>query len=543
MQRFPYNAPMSIVSEFEELDREDSRGREDPLAQYEFGAGCEAAADRPDETSQSADQPEAYQEHGEGKDHFEAGSAPTPRKQRDPDGAATVDPVRMYLREIGAIPSLTRAQEIALAKKIEDSRAAYRATLLGTDFMIDAAVAILKKVEAGELRLDETLNASVADMDKKGRLRKLLPELQERLLQLRTEIRRNARIALQHGPDLDSVRRPAWRNAQALRGEAVQLIERAEIRLNRLELKWGELKHVAARMTALRQKLRGANTQLGSTGEPAALRKELLRYVALTGESEATLRRRIDKAEQYRADYQEFKGALSEGSLRLVVSIAKKYRNRGLSFLDLIQEGNVGLLRAAAKFEYQRGFRFSTYATWWIRQAITNAIADTSRMIRVPVEMQATMSKLGRETHSVLMETGREPALEQLAARVGMRVEDVERLRRVAKLPLQLDLPCRPGEERSFGELLPDHRGENRDASVSQLLLKEHLTAALTTLPERERTVLMRRYGLYDGRTHTLEEVGSLFTVTRELIRRIEIRALQRLRTAANAAQLAEFLE
>lgn len=509
------------------------------LTQGAFGGECEGAAGGYwTEALLPRVQDDIHAECDEGGDEsYEVDGAPLAVAQ------GVADPVVLYLEQIGSIPLLTRAEEISLAKKIEQSRGAYRLMLLSTDFMIDAAVDLLKKVDRDELSLDRTMNVVQKDMDKKRTQRELLPKLEHQLRRLREEIRGNARIALQQGQDLDEVRRPAWRKAQALRREAVRLIEQAEIRLTRVEAKWRQLERIGARMTTLRRTLQTGDATSLPAEEGAALRKELRRCMMLTGESEATLRTRINKVKQLGAEYYTAKRSLSEGNLRLVVSVAKRYRNLGLSFLDLIQDGNTGLLHAVDKFEYQRGFKFSTYATFWIRQAITRGLSDTGRTIRIPSHLVDQLSALCREAGSLQQETGREPALEQTAARLGMRAEQIERLRKASGEVLQLDFSCGVDQEQTIGEVLPDVRQEAPEVGVTRKDLKERMAKLLETLPQREKRVLEYRYGLYDGHEYTLAETGRIFKLSRERIRQIELAALRKLQMPNNAGELVGFLD
>jgi len=254
------------------------------------------------------------------------------------------------------------------------------------------------------------------------------------------------------------------------------------------------------------------------------------------------MRRRVDTIRQQFTEYESVKRELSSGNLRLVVSIAKKYRNRGLSFLDLIQEGNTGLMRAVDKFEYRRGFKFSTYATWWIRQAITRAIADQARTIRIPVHMIDVLSKLRNIEKRLLQELHREPTTEEVAVRAGLDVEEVKRVLDIGRHPVSLDRPVGDGEDCSFGELIEDVQSDNPVRNANNGLLRQKIEALLKTLTYREREIIRLRYGLGDGYTYTLEEVGRIFKVTRERVRQIEAKAVRKLQHPVRSQQLAGFL-
>src|SRR5947199_3640648 len=263
----------------------------------------------------------------------------------------------------------------------------------------------------------------------------------------------------------------------------------------------------------------------------------------ITLEEPASLRKRVGIMKQRFAEYELAKRELSGGNLRLVVSIAKKYRNRGLSFLDLIQEGNTGLMRAVDKFEYARGYKFSTYATWWIRQAITRAIADQSRTIRVPVHMIDTMSKVRTVTRDLVQELGREPTPEETAKRAGLSLDDARCILKMSRQPLSLDQPVGDHEDSYFGEFLADHRDDDPLYDTHQQALKHRIDEAMQSLNYREREILRLRYGLTDGYAYTLEEVGKIFSVTRERVRQIETKAVRKLQQPYRARSLASFIE
>jgi RNA polymerase primary sigma factor len=263
----------------------------------------------------------------------------------------------------------------------------------------------------------------------------------------------------------------------------------------------------------------------------------------LTLEDPASLRRRVESIRERFQEYEESKRALSGGNLRLVVSIAKKYRNRGLSFLDLIQEGNTGLMRAVDKYEYRRGYKFSTYATWWIRQAITRAIADQARTIRIPVHMIETMSKLRNVSKRLLQEMGREPTIEETAKAAGISVEETRRVLKISRHPISLDRPVGESEDSYFGDFIEDDGAESPVNAATAEMLKDKIEHVLKTLTYREREIIKLRYGLGDGYTYTLEEVGRIFKVTRERVRQIEAKAVRKLQHPVRSRQLEGFLD
>jgi RNA polymerase primary sigma factor len=262
-----------------------------------------------------------------------------------------------------------------------------------------------------------------------------------------------------------------------------------------------------------------------------------------TQETPTSLRNRMRFLREIYARYQEAKRGLSEGNLRLVVSIAKKYRNRGLSFLDLIQEGNAGLMRAVDKFEYRRGFKFCTYATWWIRQAITRAVADQSRTIRIPVHMVETMSRVRNVSRKLLQEYGREPTIEETACASKTCLDEARRVMAMSRYPISLDRPVGNSEDSHFGDLLPDGTAENPSIGATQEMLRRQIGKVLKTLSYREREIIKLRYGLGDGYSYTLEEVGHIFKVTRERIRQIEAKAVRKLQQPSRSQELVGFLD
>jgi RNA polymerase primary sigma factor len=338
-------------------------------------------------------------------------------------------------------------------------------------------------------------------------------------------------------------RRAAWRRLIRRRRKGVRLVEELGLRTPRLLPLFKQLCAVSARMDELQRQLRDPSAQRHAPTAADAPRQELVRLMQGVLETPATLRRRVQRTLQRQQQYDAAKRVLSAGNLRLVVSIAKRYRNRGLSFLDLIQEGNTGLMRAVDKFEYARGFKFSTYATWWIRQAITRAIADQSRTIRLPVHMIETMGRVRSIAQQWLQEYGREPSEEETACATGMSLDDARCVLKMTRPPLSLDQVVGEQEDNVFGEFVEDHRQDDPLLDMTHEALKRRIDQALSTLSYREREIIRLRFGLVDGYSYTLEEVGQIFQVTRERVRQIEAKAVRKLQHPVRAVYLRGFLD
>lgn len=462
-------------------------------------------------------------------------------EKEDKGTAAIDDPVRMYLMQMGEIPMLSREMEVSSAKRIEFTRTRFRRTMLANDFILHGAAELLQKVADGNLRLDRTIEISVTNTAEKKRI---LKKIQPNLITIRELLSQNQndfRNAVDRKAT-EAEKKAAWRRLVVRRNKVVRLVEELNLRLQRLLPLMDEMQEIAARMKAVKQQLNHPE-QLLHAAQQIELTEELRYLMRITLETPHTISRLVKNTNDRKAAYDAAKRNLSAANLRLVVSIAKRYRNRGMSFLDLIQEGNTGLMRAVDKFEHERGYKFSTYATWWIRQAITRAIADQSRTIRLPVHMIDTMSKIRSVTADFIQEFGREPNPEEIAEIAGMSVEDARCVHKMTRQPLSLDQPVGDHEDNYFGEFLEENCEEDPLYDTNLEALKKRLEDVMTELSHREREILRLRYGLADGYTYTLEEVGKIFSVTRERVRQIESKAVRKLQSPYRARNLTGFLD
>jgi RNA polymerase primary sigma factor len=452
------------------------------------------------------------------------------------------DPVRMYLTQMGEIPLLKREQEIALAKKIEVTRKRFRRKVLECDGCLNQVVDTLRRVHAGDLPFDRTVKVSLTENLEKDKILQRMPHNLRTLEHLMEQNQEDFTKVLDPRTPEDE-RRRIRRLLRIRRRKAVTLVEELSIRTQKVQPLMKKLEQISVRMTELEEQVEGLKGNRAAKEDRVSLEKELNDYMMQTLEEPAGLRKRVEIVRKRFTEYEQAKRDLSGGNLRLVVSIAKKYRNRGLSFLDLIQEGNTGLMRAVDKYEYRRGYKFSTYATWWIRQAITRAIADQARTIRIPVHMIETMSKLRNVSKKLLQEMGREPTIEETARAAQISVEETRRVLKISRHPISLDRPVGESEDSYFGDFIEDDSAESPVQAATQEMLKDKIDQVLKTLTYREREIIKLRYGLGDGYTYTLEEVGRIFKVTRERVRQIEAKAVRKLQHPVRSRQLEGFLD
>jgi RNA polymerase primary sigma factor len=474
---------------------------------------------------------------------------PAERKRRRPEirleeepTRGTEDPIRMYLTQMGEIPLLTREEEIFLAKQIEVTRRRFRRALLSCDFSMNYAFETLSQVNRSELPFDRTIKVSMTESLEKEQI---LGRMPHNLLTLASIRERDLTdFAMARSLGLESPKGLQLRAAiDERRRRSVTLLEELSLRTQRLQPCMKRLEQISARMLDLQDQISNLDGLSSADDERKHMQKELHDLIDLTMETPDSLAVKMEFLEGRYQEYEKAMRDLSGGNLRLVVSIAKKYRNRGLTFLDLIQEGNTGLMRAVDKYEYRRGYKFSTYATWWIRQAITRAIADQARTIRIPVHMIETMSRLRAAARDLLQEMGREPSVEEMAEVADVPIEEARRVMRISRQPISLDKPLGEGEDNSFGEFVEDKSNDSPVSNAASEMLKDKIDSVLKTLTYREREIIKLRYGLGDGYTYTLEEVGRIFKVTRERVRQIEAKAVRKLQHPVRSRQLQGFLE
>ncbi len=452
------------------------------------------------------------------------------------------DPVRMYLTQMGEIPLLTREEEIDLAKTIEVTRKRFRKKVLESPIAVLEAIQILEDVRNGELAFDRTLKTDSAIEVTKADIISRLPENIETLKRM---VRSNQDdYALLQKAGGEKKEKEVLRLRVAFRQRRfVVLLEELSIQTKKIRPMMEKLRVMCERMHEIMREMQHLRRGRGNRARLEEYKRELEELRLMTCEEPAALRARVREIETRYQEYEKAKRKLSSGNLRLVVSIAKKYRNRGLSFLDLIQEGNTGLMKAVEKYEYRRGYKFSTYATWWIRQAITRAIADQARTIRIPVHMIETMSKLRNVTKKLMQAKGREPTIEEIAHASAISVEETKRVLKISKHPISLDRPIGNGEDSYFGDFIEDENAESPVNAATYEMLKEKIESVLHTLSFREREIIKLRYGIGTGYTYTLEEVGRIFKVTRERVRQIEAKAVRKLQHPIRSRKLEGFLE
>ncbi|MFQ6083652.1 MAG: RNA polymerase sigma factor RpoD [Candidatus Aminicenantia bacterium] len=464
------------------------------------------------------------------------------KKAKVPPLERTNDPVKLYLREMGTVPLLTREGEIEIAKKIERGEKTITKALSKTRLVLSEVLSLSEKIKDNEVVIQGLFDVNEDDVVN-GKLEEKKKEILNKIDQIKKLSLELERLKAKNKPF--AAGRLVVKISRMIRELNFKLSLREGFirRLQRCESKFRELEEEKQKLSEQLETAQNRKDRNELKKQIKNIDQKIKEYEEEIGLDSHGLRKILRTIEKGKKEVDRSKRQLVKANLRLVVSIAKKYTNRGLQFLDLIQEGNIGLMKAVEKFEYKRGYKFSTYATWWIRQAITRAIADQARTIRIPVHMIETINKLIRVSRGLVQELGREPTCEEIAKKMDLPINKVRKILKIAQEPISLETPIGEEEDSHLGDFIEDKGIPSPPEAVIHQSLKEQIQEALKSLTEREAKVLEMRFGLRNGNEHTLEEVGQMFNVTRERIRQIEAKALRKLRHPSRSKKLRSFTE